>query len=71
MDDDRAAKEAENRAARNAVTMGLTDQKTMNQLLSSGQEAKDKRAEASAKRKESAARAKAQEEASGQVSGSG
>ena len=71
MDDDRATKEAEDRAARNAVTMGLTDQKTMNQLLSSGQEAKDKRAEASAKRKEAAVRAKAQEEASGQGSGNG
>lgn len=70
MDDDRAKKEAEDLAARNAVTAGLTDQKTMDQLSSSGKAAKDKRAEARAKR-EKAAKAKAQEEASGKGSGSG
>ncbi|KAF8866646.1 hypothetical protein BDZ45DRAFT_667895 [Acephala macrosclerotiorum] len=70
MDDDRARKEAEDRAARSAVTAGLADQKTMNQLSSSGKEAKDKRAEARAKREE-AAKAKAQEEAGGKASGSG
>jgi len=70
MDGDRARKEAEDRDGRNAVTMGLTDQKTMKQLSSSGQWAKDKRAEARAKREE-AARAKAQEEANQKGSGSG
>jgi hypothetical protein len=68
MDDEHARKKAEDRAARNAVTGGLTDQKTMNQLSSSGKEAKDKRAEARAKREEAA---KAQEEAGGKGSGSG
>jgi hypothetical protein len=68
MDDDRVRKEAEDCAARNAVTVGLADQKIMNQLSFSGKEAKAKRAEASAKREE-AAKAKAQEEASGKGSG--
>jgi hypothetical protein len=64
MDDDRVRIEAEDRAVREAVTLGLTDQKTMNQLSSSGENAKDKRIEARAKREE-AARAEAQEQASG------
>lgn len=72
MDDDRARKEAEDRAARNAVAVGLADQKTVNELSSSGKDAKDKRMRSRAKREEEAARAKAQEEeASGRGSGSG
>jgi hypothetical protein len=58
MDDDRAAREA--------VTSGLTDQKTMNQLSSSGENAKDQRMEARAKREE-AAGGEAQEQASGML----
>jgi hypothetical protein len=67
MDNDRGKKEAEERALKNTITVGLTDQKTMNQLSSSGKMAQDRRAPGQMKRQEAA---RAKEEASGKGSGS-
>ncbi|BCR96229.1 uncharacterized protein AKAW2_21170S [Aspergillus luchuensis] len=50
MADDRASQDTAEREARNAVTLGLSDQKTMQQLSSSGKSAQDRRRQAARRR---------------------
>lgn len=50
MADGRASQDAAEREARNAVTFGLSDQKTMQQLSSSGKSAQDRRKNAARRR---------------------
>ncbi len=54
MADGRASQEAAEREARNAVTLGVSDQKTMEQLSPSGKSAQDRRRHAAHRRAQNA-----------------